>query len=49
MVLGWLADAPQEWAAVIGPGARRTVESLKTPMPMPMQAAEREHGSLRPA
>ncbi|MFF3261783.1 trypsin-like peptidase domain-containing protein [Streptomyces sp. NPDC002932] len=49
MILGWLADAPQEWAAVIGPGARRTVESLGAPMPMPMQAAEREHGSLRPA
>lgn len=49
MVIGWLADAPQEWAAVIGPGARRTMESLGTPMPMPMQAAEREHGSLRPA
>ncbi|WP_371630734.1 serine protease [Streptomyces sp. NBC_00341] len=49
LILGWLADAPQEWAAVIGPGARRTVESLGAPMPMPMQAAEREHGSLRPA
>ncbi|MFJ1900852.1 trypsin-like peptidase domain-containing protein [Streptomyces sp. NPDC088115] len=49
MVLGWLTDAPQEWAAVIGPGARRTMESLGTPMPMPMRAAEREHGSLRPA
>ncbi|GGT22537.1 MULTISPECIES: trypsin-like peptidase domain-containing protein [Streptomyces] len=25
---GWLAGAPQEWAALIGPGTRRTVESL---------------------
>lgn len=49
MVTGWLADAPQEWAVVVGPGAWRTVEALGAPMPMPMQAAEREHGSLRPA
>ncbi|MGW1129475.1 trypsin-like peptidase domain-containing protein [Streptomyces sp. NPDC002526] len=49
LVSGWLADAPQEWAAVVGPSARRTVEGLRAPMPMPMQAAGREHGSLRPA
>ncbi|MER7724498.1 serine protease [Streptomyces sp. NPDC096323] len=60
LVIGWLADAPQEWAAVVGPGARRTVEALEgvppvdegppgAPMTMPMQAAGREHGSLRPA
>ncbi|MFI1934206.1 trypsin-like peptidase domain-containing protein [Streptomyces sp. NPDC020330] len=52
LVTRWLADAPQEWAAVVGPSARRTVEALETsrqPMPMPMQAAGREHGSLRPA
>ncbi|MFI6860907.1 trypsin-like peptidase domain-containing protein [Streptomyces sp. NPDC050421] len=53
LVIGWLADAPQEWAAVIGPSARRTVEALEgvpgAPMTMPMQAAGREHGSLRPA
>ncbi|MGW0934835.1 trypsin-like peptidase domain-containing protein [Streptomyces sp. NPDC002666] len=53
LVVTWLADAPQEWAAVIGPSARRTVEGLGgvpgTPMTMPMQAAGREHGSLRPA
>ncbi|MEU8699261.1 serine protease [Streptomyces sp. NPDC048680] len=53
LVTGWLADAPQEWAAVIGPSARRAVEALggvsATPIPMPMQAAGREHGSLRPA
>ncbi|MGW3658434.1 trypsin-like peptidase domain-containing protein [Streptomyces sp. NPDC005151] len=49
LVTGWLADAPQEWAAVIGPGARRTVEAVPTAMPMPMQAAGRGHGSLRPA
>ncbi|MDF6045232.1 serine protease [Streptomyces sp. JH14] len=49
LVTGWLADAAQEWAAVVGPGARRTVEALCTVMTMPMQAAAREHGSLRPA
>ncbi|NEC63295.1 hypothetical protein, partial [Streptomyces sp. SID9727] len=49
LVAGWLAGAPQEWAAVVGPSARRTVEALRAPMPMPMQAAGREHGSLRPA
>lgn len=52
LVTGWLADAPQEWAAVVGPGARRTLEALETSQPamtVPMQAAGREHGSLRPA
>ncbi|MEV7480352.1 serine protease [Streptomyces halstedii] len=52
LVLGWLADAPQEWAAVVGPGARRTMEALCGPAPVmtvPMRAAGREHGSLRPA
>ncbi|MET7861571.1 serine protease [Streptomyces sp. NPDC005318] len=49
LVTGWLADAPQEWAAVVGPSAQRTVETLRTAMTMPMQAAGREHGSLRPA
>lgn len=49
LVAGWLADAPQEWAAVVGPSARRTVEALRAPMTMPMRAAGREHGSLRPA
>ncbi|WLQ36607.1 trypsin-like peptidase domain-containing protein [Streptomyces castrisilvae] len=49
LVMGWLADAPQEWAAVVGPSTRRTVEALGSSMPMPMQAARREHGSLRPA
>ncbi|MGP3733221.1 trypsin-like peptidase domain-containing protein [Streptomyces sp. GDS52] len=24
----WLAEAPQEWAAVVGPGTRRTIENL---------------------
>ncbi|WP_285570684.1 serine protease [Streptomyces sp. RTGN2] len=49
LVIGWLADAPQEWAAVVGPSARRTMEALGAPMTMPMQGAGREHGSLRPA
>ncbi|MCX5386029.1 serine protease [Streptomyces sp. NBC_00083] len=46
-VAGWLCQAPHEWAAVVGPGARRTVESLGTPMPMRSRSAG--HGSLRPA
>ncbi|MFD0296815.1 trypsin-like peptidase domain-containing protein [Streptomyces sp. NPDC127118] len=49
LVTGWLADAPQEWAALVGPGAQRTLEALGSPKAMPMQAARREHGSLRPA
>ncbi|MFB4421583.1 serine protease [Streptomyces sp. QL37] len=52
LVTRWLADAPQEWAAVVGPGARRTMEAphgSRSGIPMPMQAAGREHGSLRPA
>jgi len=27
-VTGWLAQAPQEWAAVVGPSSRRTIENL---------------------
>ncbi|MFI8887834.1 trypsin-like peptidase domain-containing protein [Streptomyces sp. NPDC053813] len=49
LVTGWLAGAPQEWAALVGPSARRTVEALGSRKAMPMQAAGREHGSLRPA
>lgn len=49
LVSGWLADAPQEWAALIGPGARHALDVPGAPMTMPMQAAGREHGSLRPA
>ncbi|MFE6666963.1 trypsin-like peptidase domain-containing protein [Streptomyces sp. NPDC057697] len=49
LVTGWLADAPREWAVLVGPSARRTVEALGSRKAMPMQAAGREHGSLRPA
>ncbi|MEV2217905.1 serine protease [Streptomyces sp. NPDC050997] len=28
LLTGWLTDAPQEWAAVVGPGARRAIENL---------------------
>ncbi|MEK8145051.1 hypothetical protein NKH18_37185 [Streptomyces sp. M10(2022)] len=52
LVTRWLDDAPQEWAAVVGPSAGRTLESLhrsQPAMPMPMQAVGCEHGSLRPA
>ncbi|MEU7582854.1 trypsin-like peptidase domain-containing protein [Streptomyces sp. NPDC041068] len=28
LVAGWLESAPQEWAALVGPSARRTIESL---------------------
>jgi hypothetical protein len=24
----WLTDAPDDWAAVVGPGARRVIEEL---------------------
>lgn len=27
-VVAWLTDAPGEWAAVVGPSARRTIENL---------------------
>ncbi|MFJ8313662.1 MULTISPECIES: trypsin-like peptidase domain-containing protein [unclassified Streptomyces] len=46
-VAGWLVQAPQEWSAVVGPSARRVVETLGSPMPMRSRAAG--HGSLRPA
>ncbi|WP_328536358.1 serine protease [Streptomyces sp. NBC_00344] len=46
-ILGWLSMAPQEWAVVVGPSARRMVEKLGAPMPM--QASGAGHGSLRPA
>ncbi|MGW0958640.1 trypsin-like peptidase domain-containing protein [Streptomyces gelaticus] len=49
LITGWLTGAPQEWAALVGPSARRTVEALGSAKAMPMQAARREHGSLRPA
>lgn len=45
-VAGWLVQAPHEWSAVIGPSARRTVETLA--VPMPMRAEHAGHGSLRP-
>ncbi|GGM21551.1 hypothetical protein GCM10010129_77330 [Streptomyces fumigatiscleroticus] len=33
-VAGWLTDAPQEWATVVGPGTRRTIGDLAgTPVP----------------
>ncbi|MGW7197310.1 serine protease [Streptomyces chryseus] len=47
LVAGWLAAAPHEWTAVVGPGARRAVGSLASAMPM--RTAPRGHGSLRPA
>lgn len=34
LVAGWLAEAPQEWAAVVGPSARRTVEGLGSALPI---------------
>lgn len=52
LVTRWLADAPQEWAAVVGPGLRRAMEApdgARPGIPMPMQSVGREHGSLRPA
>ncbi|MGW3166296.1 trypsin-like peptidase domain-containing protein [Streptomyces sp. NPDC001142] len=49
LVAGWADDAPQEWRALLGPDARRAVAASGGPKPMPMRAAGREHGSLRPA
>ncbi|MFB7917804.1 trypsin-like peptidase domain-containing protein [Streptomyces sp. NPDC056061] len=49
LIADWLAEAPQEWAALVGPGARAAVAAPEGPKPMPMRAAGREHGSLRPA
>ncbi|MFF9352135.1 trypsin-like peptidase domain-containing protein [Streptomyces sp. NPDC014734] len=49
LIADWLAGAPQEWAALVGPGARGAVTSATAPKPVPMRAAGREHGSLRPA
>ncbi|MGW2019564.1 trypsin-like peptidase domain-containing protein [Streptomyces sp. NPDC001927] len=44
---GWLAAAPGDWAVVVGPSTRRTVERLGSSMPM--RGDGRGHGSLRPA
>ncbi|MGW2839061.1 trypsin-like peptidase domain-containing protein [Streptomyces sp. NPDC001493] len=52
MVCRWLAAAPEEWAAVVGPDARAALEHLtasRRTMTVPMQATGHEHGSLRPA
>ncbi|TLQ43371.1 trypsin-like peptidase domain-containing protein [Streptomyces marianii] len=46
-VVTWQAAAPREWAVVIGPSTRRTLEALGSQVPMP--TAIRGHGSLRPA
>ncbi|MER7818812.1 serine protease, partial [Streptomyces sp. NPDC096153] len=46
-VVTWQAGAPREWAVVIGPSTRRTLEALGSQVPMP--TALRGHGSLRPA
>ncbi|MFG2771159.1 trypsin-like peptidase domain-containing protein [Streptomyces sp. NPDC048350] len=43
----WLADAPDEWAVVVGPSTCRTVQSIGRSMPM--RGEGRGHGSLRPA
>ncbi|MEU9846309.1 serine protease [Streptomyces sp. NPDC047985] len=49
LVAGWADDAPQEWEALLGPDARRAVTASGGPKTMPMRAAGRAHGSLRPA
>ncbi|MFD6533395.1 trypsin-like peptidase domain-containing protein [Streptomyces sp. NPDC060184] len=52
MVCRWLAAAPEEWAAVVGPDARAALERLaasRRTMTVPMQATGQEHGSLKPA
>ncbi|GFH35399.1 trypsin-like peptidase domain-containing protein [Streptomyces pacificus] len=45
--VSWQAGEPGEWAVVVGPRARRTLEALGSRVPMP--TALRGHGSLRPA
>ncbi|WP_398921940.1 trypsin-like peptidase domain-containing protein [Streptomyces sp. I6] len=45
--VSWQAEAPREWAVVIGPSTRRTLEALGSQVPMPTTL--RGHGSLRPA
>lgn len=47
LLAAWLAEDPQQWAAVIGPRAREYVMSLGTTMPMRVKS--HGHGSLRPA
>ncbi|MGW1764383.1 serine protease [Streptomyces sp. NPDC002073] len=54
LAAGWLAARPQEWSAVLGPGARRTLETLAGAdradlSPIPMRAEDHGHGSLSPA
>ncbi|MEU9999605.1 serine protease [Streptomyces sp. NPDC050848] len=44
---GWLAADPHDWAVVVGPSTRRTVQRLGSSMPM--RGDGRGHGSLRPA
>ncbi|MDT9690989.1 serine protease [Streptomyces sp. P9(2023)] len=44
---GWLAAAPDDWAVVVGPSTRRTVQRLGSSMPM--RGDGPGHGSLRPA
>ncbi|WP_037659805.1 hypothetical protein, partial [Streptomyces aurantiacus] len=31
---GWLGEAPQDWAALVGPSARRTIEQLTGAVPV---------------
>jgi len=45
LVAGWLADAPQEWAAVVGPSARRTVEGLEGVSPVMAGSAPGRQGT----
>lgn len=47
LVTAWLTEEPRQWAAVIGPSARKSVLALGTPMPM--RVKRHGHGSLRPA
>ncbi|MFE3658787.1 trypsin-like peptidase domain-containing protein [Streptomyces sp. NPDC059165] len=47
LVAVWLAEAPHDWSLVVGPSTRRTVEALRSPMPM--RTDDLGHGSLRPA
>lgn len=42
LVSGWLAEDPGEWATVVGPSTRRTVERLAAPAPTPTPESDPE-------
>ncbi len=52
LVCGWLAGEPEQWSAVVGPSAWRTLETLgggTLACPQAMRTDRLRHGTLRPA